>query len=67
MDQFRLAEMELRLRHRHGDEWVPMEGRPLHHGAPEHDVERGWLRGLLFRCATCDEEVVVEPAGEGRD
>jgi hypothetical protein len=48
----------IRLEHRHGDgSWSPME--PLHHGQPEHDAERGWLRGLIFRCTTCDEEVAV--------
>jgi hypothetical protein len=49
---------DLRLEHRHTDgTWSPME--PAHHGEPEHDSERGWLRGLIFRCKTCSEEVAV--------
>jgi hypothetical protein len=49
---------DLRLEHRHSDgTWSPME--PAHHGQPEHDSERGWLRGLIFRCTTCSEEVAV--------
>ena len=49
---------DLRLEHRHSDgSWSPME--PAHHGQPEHDSERGWLRGLIFRCTTCSEEVAV--------
>jgi hypothetical protein len=49
---------DLRLEHRHNDgTWSPME--PAHHGEPEHDSERGWLRGLIFRCTTCSEEVAV--------
>ena len=48
----------LRLEHRHSDgTWSPME--PAHHGQPEHDSERGWLKGLIFRCKTCSEEVAV--------
>jgi len=49
---------DLRLEHRHNDgTWSPME--PAHHGEPEHDSERGWLRGLIFLCTTCSEEVAV--------
>ena len=49
---------DLRLEHRHSDGTSsPME--PAHHGEPEHDSERGWLRGLIFRCTTCSEEVAV--------
>ena len=48
----------LRLELRHSDgTWSPMV--PAHHGQPEHDSERGWLKGLIFRCKTCSEEVAV--------
>jgi hypothetical protein len=61
VDRRTLGELEYRMRHRHGDEWVPMDRQPLHHGASEHDAERGWLRGVLFRCRTCDEDVILAP------
>ena len=49
---------EFRLQHRHEDgSWSPME--PIHHGQPDHDAERSWLKGLIFRCTTCSEEVAV--------
>jgi len=48
----------LHLEHRHSDgSWSPMEPEP--HGEPEHDAERSWLRGQIFRCPTCDEVVAV--------
>jgi hypothetical protein len=48
----------LRLEHRHGDgSWSPMA--PIHHGQPDHDAERGWLKGRIFRCTTCEEEVAA--------
>jgi hypothetical protein len=52
-----------RLEHHHGDgSWSPME--PIHHGQPEHDAERSWLRGLIYRCTTCNEEVTVTQGTE---
>jgi hypothetical protein len=57
---------QLRLQHRHSDgSWAPME--PAHHGQAEHDAERGWLKGLIFRCRTCDEEVEVTQEPEATD
>lgn len=54
---------DLRLEHQHTDgTWTPME--PVHHGEPEHDAERGWLRGLVFRCGSCNEIVKVTTAGD---
>jgi hypothetical protein len=48
----------MRLEHHHSDgSWSPME--PIHHGQADHDAERGWLKGLIFRCKTCQEEVSV--------
>lgn len=49
---------QLRLEHHHSDgTWSPLE--PAHHGAPEHDAERSWLKGIIFRCRSCGEEVAV--------
>jgi hypothetical protein len=52
----------LKLMHYHGDDAVEMEPTDApHHDVAEHDLERsiGWYR-RVFRCRTCDEEVVVE-------
>jgi hypothetical protein len=51
----------LKLMHFHGDEAVEMEETSSpHHDVASHDVEhpQGWYR-RVFRCTTCDEEVVV--------
>ena len=37
---------------------------PAHHGQPEHDSERSWLKGLIFRCTTCQDEVAVTQGGD---
>jgi len=51
-------EQELVLQHRHSDgSWSPMSQVP--HDAAAHDSERSWLRRLVFRCTTCEEEVAV--------
>ena len=68
----------LRLMHFHGDEAVALdEVATPHHDAAAHDIERrvGWFR-RVYRCTTCDEEVIVElplaasggdrPAGDER-
>ena len=68
MDISRLQEAEYRLSHRHGDgSWGVMTESPLHHGAVEHDPERSWGLGRLFRCGTCDEEVTIVPADADGD
>jgi len=56
---------ELFLEHRHGDgSWSPMER--VEHDSAAHDSERSWLRRMIFRCTTCDEEVAVTTdGGEG--
>jgi hypothetical protein len=66
MFQLNSAEYLLRLEHRHSDgSWSELEPRRSHHDAAEHDPERGWAIGKIFRCRTCDEEVrVVDPATE---
>ncbi len=49
-----------RLMHRHGDDWAPMS--PVaDHNPDALDPERQLLRGArVFRCASCDEEILVE-------
>ncbi|HEX4896894.1 MAG TPA: hypothetical protein VFV53_00890 [Candidatus Limnocylindrales bacterium] len=51
-----------KLVHLHGDQRVPMhEGS--HHDVAAHDPERDWVSGArVFRCTSCDETVIVEPA-----
>ena len=57
MDRLRAVELELQMRHRHGDEWVPMRRE---HEAADHDIERQLTRGTIYRCERCDEYVQVE-------
>lgn len=62
MDRMRLAEIELRMQHRHADgSWGDLERRPAHHSPSDHDPEREWGNGVIYRCTTCDEEVRVAP------
>ncbi len=62
MDQGRiLAEMTLRLQHRHGDRFVDLERVPSHDAAST-DPERDWGKGQIYRCPACAEEIrVVHP------
>ncbi len=49
---------EIRLLHRHGDEWHEM--RPAHHDPEDHDIERQLVKGgRVFRCTSCDAEFGV--------
>jgi hypothetical protein len=55
----------VKLLHRHGtNDYAPMvEGTD--HTSTTHDPERAWLRGArLFRCTTCEDEVILAPEGE---
>ncbi|HEY6057924.1 MAG TPA: hypothetical protein VIV06_07815 [Candidatus Limnocylindrales bacterium] len=56
----------VRLLHRHGDSWTRLN--PVEHHSPaDHDPERDWSRrGRLFRCDSCDEEVLIVPEGAER-
>src|SRR5258706_11248307 len=54
----------LKLTHRHGDTWVPME-RQEHPDAADLDLERGLVRDeVVYRCDFCDFGVKIEPQGE---
>jgi hypothetical protein len=49
---------EVRLLHRHDDEWSEM--RPEPHAPAEHDIERQILKGgRIFRCTSCDAQFRV--------
>jgi hypothetical protein len=62
MDQIRFVESAYQIQHRHSDgSWGVMEEDT----AAEHDPERSWLRGRIFRCRTCDESVTIVPGSEG--
>jgi hypothetical protein len=67
---YRLQELSLRLRHQHDDgTWGQFEPRPSHHDPAEHDPERDWARGTIYKCGTCDEEITVstvEDPGKAR-
>ena len=55
---FEMGKME----HGHNDgTWHDME--QVSAEAAHEDPERGWLRGVIFRCKSCDEQIrVVQPA-----
>jgi hypothetical protein len=68
MDLSRLREVEYQVSHRHADgSWGSLVEAPPHHGAVEHDAERGWGRGRLFRCSSCDEAVLIVPTDADGD
>ena len=57
----------LKLTHRHGDTWVPME-RQDHPDVADLDLERGLVRDeVVYRCDFCDFGVKIEPQGEHLD
>jgi hypothetical protein len=63
--QWRLSSVlpseEIRLLHRHGDDWREM--RPAHHAPANHDIERQLLKGgRIFECAGCAAKLRVELA-----
>jgi hypothetical protein len=56
----------LSVRHRHEDgSWAALEPRE-HHSPADHDPERDWGEGRLYECTTCDEQVVIEGAGDAK-
>jgi hypothetical protein len=60
MDFGRIAELTLRVQHRHEDgSWGTFEPAPSHHDPAAHDVEREWANGTLYRCTSCADEIVV--------
>ena len=67
MENLRFVETAYRLQHQHGDgSWSPMEEESRgHHTSVEHDPERSWLRGRIFRCSSCGETATIVPGSEG--
>ena len=54
----------LKLTHRHGDTWVPME-RQEHPDAADLDLERALVKdAVVYQCSSCEYGVRVEPNGE---
>jgi hypothetical protein len=67
MDLARVAELQLRLQHRHDDgTWGSFEPREPHDPA-ELDPERGWASGTIYKCTACDEEVLVSTVDDPLD
>ena len=63
MDISRIRVAEYRISHRHQDgAWGEM--RPVEHTSVDHDPERKWGRGRLFKCTSCDEWAVIKPADD---
>jgi hypothetical protein len=55
-----LAAYDLQLQHRHDDgSWGSFEPDRTHHDPADHDPERDWANGTIYRCTTCDEEILV--------
>ena len=53
----------IRLEHRHSDgSWSPLQRS--HHDPADHDPERAWAKGEIYRCSGCDEEVRVVPSDD---
>ncbi len=52
-----------RLQHRHEDGSVHSM-QPEHRDPAEHDPERSWEQGQIFRCESCDEKIEVIPNEE---
>ena len=55
----------LKLLHRHGDEWLPMNRTPAddHHGPAEHDPERAF-GSWVYSCTTCDDAIAIQAPPE---
>jgi hypothetical protein len=56
----------LKLLHRHGDEWLPMTVSRAddHHDAAAHDPERAAFHGWIYHCSTCEDEVAIQSQPE---
>jgi hypothetical protein len=49
-----------RIEHNHGaGQWDAMEEVSAPHDSAEHDPERAWQKGRVFRCTTCEDEIRV--------
>ena len=60
MDLSRVADLNIRFQHRHTDGTLgTFEPEPSHHSPTDHDPERAWASGTIYKCTTCDEEIIV--------
>jgi hypothetical protein len=60
MDLARVADLNLRFTHRHDDGSVgTFEPTRVHHDPADHDPERDWATGTIYKCTSCDEEIAV--------
>ena len=69
MDHVSLEYM-YRVQHRHKDgSWGDLIEDRAHHDPSDHDPERGWSLGRIFRCTSCPDAVTLIPGDEtpGRD
>jgi hypothetical protein len=58
--QARILEMAYKVEHRHSDgSWGEMIEDKSHHSPAEHDPERKWGRFRLFRCTSCEQNVLL--------
>jgi hypothetical protein len=60
MDLSRIADLNLSFQHRHDDgTFGTFEPERSHHSPTDHDPERDWASGTIYKCTTCDEEIIV--------
>ena len=65
MNQSYILQEALRIEHRHKDgSWGEMV-EDHEHTSVDHDPERQWRLGRIFRCTSCDESLTVVPGDEG--
>jgi hypothetical protein len=68
MELFRIGELGVKFGHRHDDgSWGTFEPTPEHHSSADHDPERDWANGTIYKCTTCDEEILVSAPGDPDD
>ena len=61
MDLASVADLKFRFTHRHDDGTVgTFEPKRGHHDPADHDPERDWAIGTIYKCTTCDEEIAVD-------
>ena len=61
-DRIRFAALELEVRHQHGNHWAPMVRE---HNPADHDAERDWAAGRIYRCAECEDSIRIQVPGTG--
>ena len=67
MEPLREEELSFRLQHQHDDgSWGTFEPTAPHHSPTDHDPEREWGKGTIYKCTSCDEQLLVSPLGDLR-